>query len=318
MRLGLRSGDGEGGRKVKQIARKFLPASAISWLRSLRRNLRRRRWERGMRDDPSARVTREQLVEGFRDLPLDPKKDLIVHSALSKIGVVDGGAPTVIAALREFLDEEATLLMPAYPMESSMLETMRDPNPFDVTHSLSRMGKITEVFRTQPGARRSAHPTHSVVALGPRAEEYVARHHESLSPCGEHSPFRLLAEREGRILCLGTGIGKVTSHHVIEDLVDDYPLAVYLEDLLSKDVVLEDGSTIRVPVRVHDPRLSPLRVDNHAGKEQEILAEMRRRGIVAEGKIGRATAYEFGASGLNEMLRDLLLEGRTIYATKTN
>jgi aminoglycoside 3-N-acetyltransferase len=300
---------------LKQFLKKVLPSWALDGFRDVRRHTRRKQWEKSVKSDGEANITKEELVAQLRDLGVESGRDLILHSALSSIGFVEGGPKTVIDALLEVVGAEANVLMPAYPMKSSMWETMKDPTPFIVNEDRSYMGKITEVFRTMPGARRSGHPTHSVAVVGPDAEAYVSHHHESRSPCGPGSPFRMLSERRGQILCIGTGIGKVTSHHVIEDLVEDFPLEVYLKDTMSKSVTLPDGKVIDVEVLVHDPKLAPIRCDSHDGICNELLAEMKKLGIVHEGKIGRATSHVFGAADLDDMHRGRLKRGKTIYAT---
>jgi aminoglycoside 3-N-acetyltransferase len=203
--------------------------------------------------------------------------------------------------------------MPTYSMKGTMLETMEDPSPFDVSTSKSTMGAMTEVFRVMAGVRRSAHPTHAVAALGPRAEHYTADHHRSRSPCGVGSPFRKLSEHEGSVLVMGSGIGKVTSHHTIEDQVASFPFAVYLPGVYTKRVIFADGHAEDVEVLVHSPTLGRVRIDANAEKEREIFEHMRRRGIVKEGLVGAAPSQLFKASDLDAMLVELLAQGVTIY-----
>ena len=300
---------------IRSFIKALLPARVLRTLKDWRRDNRRKAWQRQVENNPAARVDKKVLVGHLRSLGVRPGQDLLVHSSLSRLGMVEGGAESVIAALQEVMGPDATLLMPAYPMQSSMLDTMNDSSTFDVRSTASTMGKITEVFRLRPGAYRSAHPTHSVAAEGPSAKDYIADHHYSRSPCGAGSPFRKLAENGGAILCLGTGVGKVTSHHVIEDQVDDFPLPVYVERLFEKRVRFDDDTFAMVEVRVHNPQFAAIRVDNHAGKEQQILAEMRARRIVREGSVGLAPSHLFNAVDLNLMLTDLLARGVTIYET---
>ncbi len=72
---------------------------------------------------------------------------LMVHSSLKSMGQVEGGAETVIAALRAVLGEEGTLMLPALSYatscESSFFSNLETP---------SCVGHITEVFRKQEGA----------------------------------------------------------------------------------------------------------------------------------------------------------------------
>jgi aminoglycoside 3-N-acetyltransferase len=263
---------------------------------------------------PNARVTRELLVERLHLLGLNSGQDVIVHSSLRSLGYVEGGPVSVIEAIREVIGERGNLLMPAYPLKTTMLAAMRDKTPFDIVNDRSFMGKITEVFRKLSNVDRSAHPTHSVAVQGPEAKSYVKDHHNSRSPCGPGSPFRTLSDRKGVIICLGSGIGKVTAHHMIEDLDVDYPIKVYLPEMFHKTVRFKDGNEIQVEVLVHDPRLTAIRIDNHKGVEKTILGEMRKRGIVNEQKVGLGTAYLFGAADLDTMHRELVRQGITIYA----
>lgn len=299
---------------LKALARRALPAWAKRELKEARRWWRRRQWEQRVRENPELHFHQADLEDQLRALGVTAGRDLLVHSAMSKLGFVEGGADTLLAALRNVVGPNATLLFPSYPMTSNMLDTMRDPTPFDVAKTKSQMGKMTETFRHKPGALRSAHPTHAIAAEGPAAADYVRDHHRSLSPAGAGSPFQLLSDRGGAILCLGSGIGKVTSHHVIEDRHPKFPKSVYLPELYEKLVRWPDGREELVKVRVHDPKLAGGRVDNFPEKEAQILAEMRNARIVAEGTIGVGRAHLFGAADLDTLHQALIARGITIYS----
>lgn len=228
-----------------------------------------------------------------------------------------GGAETVIAALRAAEGENAILLMPTYPIRMSMLEEMRSKDIFDVTNTPSHMGKITEIFRQMPGVERSTHPTHPVAAHGPRASDYTKNHHLVGTPCGPGSPLGRLVDYGGDILCMGCLVGHATSTHIVEGLVDDFPLEVYLPGTMSKTVRFSDGHSEPVTTRVHDPVLAPIRIDNYPPKEAEIIAEMLSRGILLESGIGQGHCYLFEAADFLEMFTALAKQGRTIYATET-
>jgi aminoglycoside 3-N-acetyltransferase len=258
----------------------------------------------------------EEIFNQLKSLGVLDGQDLMVHSSLSKIGLVDNGAVAVVDALLRAVGKTGTLLMPAYPMKGTMLETMKEGSTFDLSRTPSTMGKLTEILRLKPGAMRSAHPTHSVVAFGARAATYVKSHHKSKIPFGPQSPFWKLAENGGAILCLGTGIGKVTSHHVIENTIDPYPLKVYLPDVYSRQVLFADGCAVMVETFVHDPKFAAIRIDRNAEVESEVLSDMRKEGVVKEGMIGKAKAHLFDAVALNELHRKRLAKGKTIYDTE--
>jgi aminoglycoside 3-N-acetyltransferase len=292
-------------------AKRVVPVPVIHRLRDARR-----RWaRRGLKDSQIEVIpqSQEELEAELRKLGVKAGRDLLIHSSMSKIGPVQGGAATVIRALRASAGPDATLVMPAYPMPSTMAQWMRDPAPFNVSDSPSRMGVLTEVFRKMPGVLRSGHPSHSVAALGPDAAAYTADHHKVATPCGPGSPFLVHTQRGGDILCIGTGVGKITSYHVIEDHLDDFPLPVYVGQRMAKDVIFPDGRRERIEILLGDARLSPWRVDNFKPKEVEFLAHLRGYGASKEGKIGEAASHLIDAARFHAMMVDLARQGITIY-----
>jgi aminoglycoside 3-N-acetyltransferase len=92
---------------------------------------------------------------------------LLVHSSLSSLGFVAGGAHTVIGALRMALGPEGTLVVPTHTWD----RPGRGDFAFDVRSTPSCVGVISETFRAMPEAIRSLHPTHSVAAVGPMARD---------------------------------------------------------------------------------------------------------------------------------------------------
>jgi aminoglycoside 3-N-acetyltransferase len=240
-------------------------------------------------------------------------RDVLIHSSLSSIGPLEDGAATIFSAIAEVAGPDATLLAPAYPMAGTMYEWMSTPEPFDVAHTGSRMGALTEFMRRLPNACRSAHPTHSIVAVGANADDYTSEHHSDPTPTGARSPFYKHIANKGQILCLGTGIGKITSYHVVEDLMPEFPVDVYLNKPMSKIVVFHDGHRRTVETRVADPALSPWRVDNFKPKEREFHRLMCDRQLVREGRVGMAQSHVLDAEKLFVAMQEWSARGITIY-----
>jgi len=299
---------------VRNVLIAILPTAAIEQIKTVRKTVRRKQWERTVRDDPDAHIHQARLEQFLVDLGVERGRDLILHSSMRKIGHVDGGADTLIAAVRAVLGPDATLLMPTYPLTKGAVEHMQDPTPFDVRTDRSTMGRITNTLMAMPGALRSAHPTHSVTALGPDALAYTKDHHRTPTPCGPGSPFWRLSEKGGQILCIGIGVGKVTSHHVIEDKVDAFPIDVYFPEKLEKKVIFADGHEEVIEAKAHDERWTLYRVDNDEAAYNEVYAAMKAARIVKEGPVGRAEGHLFRADDLDRVLGDRLeREGTTIY-----
>ena len=173
-------------------------------------------------------LSKQYIVSGLHHLGLPEGCAVMVHSALSAFGEVEGGAGTVIEALLEAIGPQGTLLMPA----------MASEQPFRIASSPSTVGAISEVFRSWPGAIRSLHPTHSATALGPLAEQLLAGHIEQPTAVGPESPWGRLAQRDdGYILLLGVDQDRNTLLHGAEEVVD----APYLGSI-SRDYIDTDGN----------------------------------------------------------------------------
>jgi aminoglycoside 3-N-acetyltransferase len=161
----------------------------------------------------------------------------MVHSSLSALGWVPGGAKTVIDALLQALGPEGTLLMPAL----TYLRVTRAQPHFDVRNTPSNVGRIPETFRLRPDVMRSVHPTHSVCGLGPLAAALLQDHPLDDTPCGPRSPFHLLPQLDGQILMLGCGLSPNTSFHAMEEVVQ--PPYLFSSPILYS-LTFADGATV--------------------------------------------------------------------------
>lgn len=258
-------------------------------------------------------ITKEEMINDLKKLGLGEGDLVLVHSSLSSIGYVEGGADTVIDALFETVGQKGTILMPAYPMKGSVLEYVKTNPLFDAKNDPSQMGKITEVFRQRKEALRSLHPTHSVAAIGHHAEYLLKDHEKSQTPCGKHSPFLKLIELNGYIMHLGSDFGQTTSVHVIEDLVDNFPHKVYLDKLMPVRYLAENGIIHTLLIKVHNPITAMTRIDHNIEKSREIYKYCKEYKVIKTGKVGNATTHLIKARGLEEVLEKLLKKGITIY-----
>lgn len=194
-------------------------------------------------------MDRWTLSQEFRRLGLEPGMDLLVHSSLSSIGWVEGGADTVIDALLSVLTSAGTLLMPA--LSGSSEDSPSHPPRMDVrnTPCPDWIGVIPETFRKRAGVLRSLHPTHSVTALGARAAFYTQGHELCVTACGENSPYVKLMDNGGYILLLGCNQQSNTSLHALEELAD---VPYHLQKEWTDSVVIDaDGREVIVRNRLH-------------------------------------------------------------------
>jgi len=161
------------------------------------------------------------------------------------MGDVPGGAETVIRGLLDALGPDGTLLMPALSYTY-----VNAANPvFDVRRTPSNIGTIPEIFRTRAGTTRSVCPTHSVCGVGGQAERFLNTHHLDETPCGAHSPYRILRDAGGQILFIGCGLKPNTSMHGVEELVEPPYL---FGPTISYRIILPDETETRMNCRRHD------------------------------------------------------------------
>ncbi len=168
-------------------------------------------------------VSRTQLISGFESLGLRPTCRVMVHVSLSSLGFVEGGAETVVEALRETAGDEGAVIIPSFRdairSDHYGLHECRDGCPRDLCPSRERgyTGVVGETVRQQPDALRSCHPTHSWVGIGEDSKFLLEGHRHSLTPCGADSPFFRLMMRDGVILLIGVIVKSITNIHAVED-----------------------------------------------------------------------------------------------------
>jgi aminoglycoside 3-N-acetyltransferase len=177
-------------------------------------------------------VTRERLVRDLRGLGIEPGQTLLVNASLGSIGWVEGGAPAVVAALREVVGAAGNVVVPTGTEENSLtsrahrariagmssdeVRAYRMHMPaFDMGTTPSAMGAIGEALRTTVGAVRSTHPQSSLAAVGPDADLLMADHRLE-SHLGEDSPLARLYKQDALILMIGVSYRYCTALHLAE------------------------------------------------------------------------------------------------------
>lgn len=174
--------------------------------------------------------TVDNLVADLRSLGVAGGATVLVHSSLSRLGYVCGGAQAVVEALLESVGPDGTVAMPTHstnlsdpaawvnpPVPEAWWRTIRETMPaFDPQLTPTRaMGAIVECFRHVRGVRRSNHPTVSAAAVGPNADALLSGHTLEHG-LGESSPQARLYELDGQILLLGVTHANNTSLHLAE------------------------------------------------------------------------------------------------------
>ena len=174
---------------------------------------------------PGSGYTAAQLCDDLKALGVEVGDILFVHSSFKSLGMVQGGAGTVIAAFENALGADGLLLMPSFNLIGDREQRVRS---WDTKETESSVGWLTEYFRMMPGTHRSDHYSHSVAARGQDAKNFVSDHLSEegraspwdRSPWGKtygtNSPMIRAYEKNGKILMLGVDYQSSTYIHVVE------------------------------------------------------------------------------------------------------
>jgi aminoglycoside 3-N-acetyltransferase len=160
------------------------------------------------------------LADVLRNLGFRPGAMIMVHSSFSTVKrrVPDITPEKLIRQMQELVGPDGTLLMPAFSFRGRQSHYVDTHTHFDVQHTPSCVGVLTEVFRRMPDVTRSYHPTHSVAGWGRHAKDILSTHHLG-STFGVTSPFYRLREYDGLVVGLGRRYRYTfTITHVPEEL----------------------------------------------------------------------------------------------------
>lgn len=233
-------------------------------------------------------ATRESLAADLRRLGVRADGVLLVHSSYRSLGFVVGGPQTAVQAL---LDVAGTVVVPTHtpdnsdpaawrhpPVPETWWEPIRRHTPgFDAarTPASNHMGRLAELVRTWPGARRSDHPEVSFAAVGRRAAEITATHVRA-DGLGDGSPLGAVYRLDGQVLLLGCGHDANTSLHLAETRVPGAPRQEAGASVLAPDGTSRWATWTEVAV--------------DEGDFAVLGADFEQTGAVTTGRVGAAPA----------------------------
>jgi len=221
--------------------------------------------------EPKDMVGKSRLVADLKALGLKRGMDVMVHSSLSAIGHVAGGADTVIDALLAVIGKRGTLVMPSF--------NHHDAYVFNPMTTRTKNGLIPDAMWRRPEAVRSLQASHPVTAIGPKAEALCAGHLEA-GIWGQDSPIARLIRGGGYILSLGVGQTSSTAYHVAEVSMQGGCLGQFSSP---ERVVMPDGSVREVRGLAWRDGSCPVPVAN-------LAKTLDRRKLRRRGKVGAADA----------------------------
>lgn len=219
-----------------------------------------------------------------------------VHASLRSVCPIEDGADGLIDALRYYLDK-GLLLIPTHTWD----EVSRS-NPFyDVRTSVPCTGTLSVVAFKRKDGIRSLHPTHSVVAFGQGAAEYIKGEENCASPAPVGSCLSRLYEENGKVLLIGVGHERNTYLHSVDerlgipDRLNPNPFEITIRDY--------DGNLIKSPpFRSHFTAASDTCVSEYYPNYKEAF---EYTGAVSYAKLGNSTVYICDARKMTDTVKML-------------
>jgi aminoglycoside N3'-acetyltransferase len=237
----------------------------------------------------TAALPRAALQQQLRELGVGSGAVLLVHSAFSRVGPVEGGPSGLIAALLDAVGRDGTVVMPSWGDDGGQL--------FDPAVTPCRaLGVVPDTFWRLPGVVRGANP-HAFAARGPAAAALTRDQPVDL-PHGPDSPVGRVHARDGLILLLGVGHAANTTVHLAEYLAGvryRRPQSV---------TVLRNG----VPTRV-----DYMEIDHCCARFTQIDGWLDAADLQRRGPVGRAPARLMRSAALVDVVTARLRATETAF-----
>ena len=295
------------------LLKQYIQIACLFSPRFIRREIAKfkSKWEfnQAMQRMKRTKVSKEEIVAALDRLNIN--SDVMFHISMMNIGKLSGGTKFLAEQIEKHVDTtKHTLLLSALPYRGRFKDYLQTNPVFDVRTAPVAMGAVNEYFALKSETLRSIHPTHSVIALGPRAEEYTCEHHLDETPFGIHSPYYKLLVNDGKIVLFGATWHNLTMFHVFEDLLGTaFPVKHIYTSPYRVKVIDKQGQEFYVSTPCHQPIKAIMRNSERKVVRDKLLGS----GAIQQYKIGEGLVSLIHVRQFAKAYFDLLLQGQSIY-----
>lgn len=190
-------------------------------------------------------VRRSDIEKAFCKLGIKQGETLVVHSSMSGLGYIEGGADTVKDAIQSVIGEAGTFMVPIFSSPYIMLEGEVNKSlkfrPYDMRpdgalrDKAVTTGEFPKELIKKKGIIRSNHSTHEWLAMGKNAKELMDGHGFFDAPAGETSPLHKALKKNGSVIFFGCRLASNTFLHYLEYIATDIPKPATIK------YIIEDG-----------------------------------------------------------------------------
>ena len=248
--------------------------------------------------------TQQDIENDILRIGVESKDILTVHTSLKAIGKIDdsqkSGAEVVIDALRNCVSD-GILMVPSHTFRN-----IRETPVFDIRATMPCIGTLPCIAVSlanqayDAGDRtcvRSMQVSHSVVAFGKDAYEFVQCDRETKTRTPIEGCYGKLYHQNGKILLLGVGLNANTFIHTIDEYFDYHCQGTDLGETIQIQVTDYDGSQWEQEriITAGPPAITFLRYED----------VLRDAGALTYGKVGDADAILIDAQKCFDVVLDI-------------
>ena len=239
-------------------------------------------------------LTKSEITNFLEDNGIKHDDKVVVHASLRSVGEIEDGADGLIDAMKSYLDK-GLLIIPTHTWD----EVGRDNPYYDVKTSVPCIGTLAKVAAKRTDGIRSLHPTHSVVAFGEGAADFVKGEELCGSPAPINSCLSRLYEENGKILLIGVGHERNTYLHSVDerlgipDRLREEGFVITIKDY--------DGNLIKSPLfHTHFTKAADTCVSEYYGNYKEAF---EYTDAVRYAKLGEAVVYICDARRMTDTVK---------------
>ncbi|MBR6072424.1 MAG: AAC(3) family N-acetyltransferase [Acholeplasmatales bacterium] len=237
--------------------------------------------------------SRNDLLNDIKNLGISKDSTIMIHSAFSSIKNIDGGGKTVLSVFKEFFSD-GLVILPSHTWNIMN----KDNDILDKSLCNSCVGYLTNLAIKDKDFIRSNHPTHSVVAYGKNAYEYIKDDDYAISPVSPNGSFGKL-KNGGYILFIGAPLSKNTFIHSIEEEMN---VADRFTDHIYTFYVKDNDRLLEFHMPKHYSTLNPHISDNY----EKLLPIILDKGIARRVKILDSISYLVDSKKLYVFVKEVL------------
>lgn len=237
---------------------------------------------------------KDDLLRQLEQIGVSPEATVMVHTSVKSVGSLENGGDTLLDALMEYF-RPGLLLLPTHTWDKVGSETMI----YDPLTSPPCVGILPKLLLQRKEAHRSLHPTHSIAAVGRRAEEYIQGEEDTGTPAPPFGCWGRLYEEKATILLIGVGQNRNTYLHGVEEYLD-------IPERLTPQ---PQEITIRLPDGFSIQRMFRRHYNSHTNDVSQYYVKMepafRQGGALRDGRLGDATVQICDAVQCREIMEEV-------------